>query len=141
VQVGDTVYVASFMGGFYGLGASDGVPSVRRADWTGITSIAADERSLLLASSDLGVVCIELASMSPRWVRRARPFIVGNVSVHDDSVYVTETRGALLSLALADGQERGRIQTEHGFLASPSLGEGRGFILGNAGTLYAFDYN
>lgn len=140
VQVGDTVYAASFMGGFYGISASDGVPTVRRADWTGITSIAADERSLVLASSDLGVICIELASFSPRWVRKARPFIVGSVSVHDDSVYVTETRGALLALALADGRERGRIQTEHGFLASPTLREGRGFILGNAGTLYAFDY-
>ena len=28
-----------------------------------------------------------------------------------------------------------------GSLAAPSLSEGRGFILGNAGVFYAFDYN
>ena len=47
----------------------------------------------------------------------------------------------LLALALADGREQGRIQSEHGFQAAPSLSEGRGFILGNAGVFYAFDYN
>jgi len=53
---------------------------------------------------------------------------------------VTESRGALLALSIADGRELGRLQTEHGFAAAPSMAEGQGAILGNAGTLYAFDY-
>ncbi len=141
VQVGETVYAASFMGGLYGINASDGVPVLRRSDWTSITSIAADERTLILASADHGVTCVELPSLTPRWQRNARPYVAGNVWVEHDVVYVTETRGALLALGLADGREQGRIQTAHGFLAAPSLSEGRGFILGNAGVLYAFDYN
>ena len=140
VQVADIVYAASFMGGLYGIGASDGVPTVRRADWTGITSIATDERALILTSADQGVTCVEAGSLATRWARKARPFVAGTVTVEHDSVYVSETRGALLALALADGREQGRLQTEHGFLAGPSLSEGRGFILSNAGVLYAFDY-
>jgi outer membrane protein assembly factor BamB len=141
VQVGDTIYIASFMGGFYGLNASDGAPQVRRADWTSITSIATDERALILASADHGVMCVEVPTLAARWVRKAKPYVAGTVGIESDHVYITETRGALLALALADGREQGRIQSEHGFLASPTLSEGRGFILGNAGLLYAFDYN
>jgi hypothetical protein len=32
------------------------------------------------------------------------------------------------------------LQTRHGFSAMPSIGDGRGAILGNTGTVYAFDY-
>ncbi|HKP55565.1 MAG TPA: PQQ-binding-like beta-propeller repeat protein [Polyangiales bacterium] len=140
VQIDDTVYVASFLGGLYGLGASDGVPHVRRSDWTAITSIAAEEHSLIIASADHGVMCVEAGSLAPRWVRKTKPFVASNVEVEHDTVYMTESRGAFLALSLADGRELGRIQTEHGFLASPSLRDGRGFILGNTGILYAFDY-
>lgn len=141
VQVGDMIYVASFMGGFYGLNASDGVPHVRHAEWTGITSIATDERALIFTSADQGVICVELPTLAPRWARPAKPYVAGTVWIERDRVYLTETRGALLAVALADGREQGRIQTEHGFIAAPSLSDGRGFILGNAGVLYAFDYN
>jgi outer membrane protein assembly factor BamB len=140
VQIDDTVYVASFLGGLYGLGASDGVPRVRRSDWTSITSLAAEEHALIIASADLGVMCVEAGTLAPRWVRKTKPFVAGNVRIVDDIVYMAETRGALLALGLSDGRERGRLQTEHGFLASPSLQDGRGFILGNTGILYAFDY-
>lgn len=141
VQVGNVIYVASFMGGLYGLNADDGVPHVRHADWTGITSIATDERALIFTSADQGVMCVELPTLAPRWTRTAKPYVAGTVRIEGDRVYLTETRGALLAVALADGREQGRIQTEHGFIAAPSLSEGRGFILGNAGVLYAFDYN
>jgi outer membrane protein assembly factor BamB len=141
VQVGDLIYVASFMGGLYGLNASDGVPHVRKAEWTGITSIASDERALIFTSADQGVMCVELPTLAPRWVRPAKPYVAGTVWIERDRAYITETRGALLALALADGREQGRIQSEHGFQAAPSLSEGRGFILGNAGVFYAFDYN
>jgi outer membrane protein assembly factor BamB len=140
VQIDDTVYVASFLGGLYGLDAGDGVPHVRRSDWTAITSLAAEDRALIVASADHGVMCVEAGTLALRWVRKTKPYVASNVRVERDFVYMTESRGALLALALADGREQGRLQTEHGFLASPSLEDGRGFILGNAGILYAFDY-
>jgi outer membrane protein assembly factor BamB len=141
VQVGDTIYVASFMGGLYGLNASDGAPHVRHADWTGITSIATDERALIFTSADHGVTCVEIPTLTPRWSRKGKPYTAGTVWIEQDRVFITETRGAFLALALADGREQGRIQSEHGFLAAPSMSDGRGFILGNAGVFYAFDYN
>lgn len=140
VQVGDTVFAASFAGGFYGVGASDGAVHVRQAELTGVTSLAASEGSLIIASADRGLLCIDLTTFSPRWVRPTRPYVVSTVQVDQTTVYVTQTRGAFLALALADGQERGRLQTEHGFLAAPSMRDGLGFILGNSGVLYAFDY-
>lgn len=140
VQVGDMIYVASFMGGFYALNASDGAPHARHAEWTGITSIATDERSLVFTSADHGVTCVEVPSLATRWVRKAKPYVVGTVGIVDDRVYLTEPRGAFLAISLADGREQGRIQSEHGFIAAPSMMDGRGFILGNAGILYAFSY-
>ena len=141
VQVGDTIYAASFLAGFYGLNSQDGVVRFRAAEFTGITSIAADERAIVLASADRGVVCYDLPTLSPRWLRhealRGSP---NQVEVYDRAVYVTESRGAFLALALSDGHEIGRIQAEHGFTAAPSLRQGQGFILGNSGILYAFEY-
>jgi hypothetical protein len=55
-------------------------------------------------------------------------------------LFVTESRGALLALSIADGHELGRLQTEHGFATQPSVSGGQGAILGNAGIFYAFDY-
>jgi outer membrane protein assembly factor BamB len=63
-----------------------------------------------------------------------------SVQIRDRAAYVTESRGALVAFALADGQELGRLQTEHGFAATPSMVDGHGAILGNSGVLYAFDY-
>jgi outer membrane protein assembly factor BamB len=120
--------------------ASDGEVQIRQADLTGVTSMAASEGSLIIASADRGLLCIELSTFSPRWVRATKPYVVSTVQVDQHTVYVTQTRGAFLALGLADGRERGRLQTEHGFLAAPSMRDGRGFILGNSGVLYAFDY-
>jgi outer membrane protein assembly factor BamB len=141
VQVGDIVYVASFLGGLYGLRAQDGVAQFRNAELTTITSIAADDRTLLIASSEHGVICYDLPTLTTRW--RRQDWVRGapnNIRLEQHVAYVTETRGAFLALALADGRELGRIQTEHGFTASPTLTDGLGYVLNNAGVLYAFDY-
>ena len=141
VQIGDTIYVASFLAGFYALRAKDGVAEYRNAELTGITSIAADERTLLLVSAERGIACYDLPTLSPRWSKRQGMHGAANyIRVRGRTAYVTETRGAFVALALADGRELGRIQTEHGFAATPSMSQGRGFILGNAGVLYAFEY-
>jgi outer membrane protein assembly factor BamB len=141
VQVGDTVYVASFLAGLYALRVQDGVAQWRHPELIGITSLAADEHTLVVASAERGVTCYDLPSFSLRWSHSEHMRGAPNyVRIRDRAIYVTETRGALLALALADGQELGRLQTEHGFAAMPSLVDGQGAILGNSGILYAFDY-
>ncbi|HEX7476452.1 MAG TPA: PQQ-binding-like beta-propeller repeat protein [Polyangiales bacterium] len=140
VQVGDLIYAASFLGGFYAIDAAHGAVQMRNPELTGITTMTNDEDALVLGSAKSGVVCLELPSLELRWKRSGLRGAPGSVSLRSHTVYVTETRGALLALSLADGREQGRLQTEHGFAASPSLLDGRGFILGNSGTLYAFDY-
>jgi outer membrane protein assembly factor BamB len=141
VQIGDIIYVASFLAGMYGLRAQDGVAQFRNAELGGVTSIAADERTILLGSAERGVSCYDLPGLAPRWHRQAGMRGAPNsIQIRDRTAYVTESRGALLAFALADGQEIGRLQTEHGFAATPSLVDGQGAILGNSGVLYAFDY-
>jgi outer membrane protein assembly factor BamB len=141
VQVGDMIYAASFLGGLYGLRVVDGVAQFRHAELTSITSLAANERTIVTASAERGVTCYDLPSLTIRWSRRDNMRGAPNhVRVSGRTAYVTETRGAFLALALADGREVGRIQTEHGFTATPSLVDGRGFIMNNSGVLYAFDY-
>ncbi len=140
LQIGDMIYAASFLGGFYAIDAAHGAVQLRNPELTGITTITNDEDALVLGSAKNGVVCLELPSLELRWKRSKLRGAPGSVTIGSHLVYVTETRGALLALALADGREEGRLQTEHGFSASPSMLDGRGVILGNSGTLYAFSY-
>lgn len=141
VQVGDTVYVASFLAGLYGLSVQDGSPVFRRAELTGITALAADERTLTLISAERGVHVYDLPGMLPRWVRKAHIRGAANsVRLQDRVLFVTESQGALLALSIADGTELGRLQTAHGFSTNASVAQGTGAILANTGVVYAFDY-
>jgi outer membrane protein assembly factor BamB len=141
VQVGETVYVASFLAGLYGLSVQDGSPVFRRAELTGVTGLAGDERTLTLISAERGVTCYDLPSMQPRWVHKTRIRGAANsIRLNDRTLFVTESQGALVALAIADGTELGRLQTEHGFSTNASIGQGSGAILGNSGVVYAFDY-
>lgn len=141
VQVGDTVYVASFLAGLYGLSVHDGSPISRESDLTGVTSLAADERTITLVSAERGVVCYDLPNMLPRWIRKKHlRGAANNVWLQDRLLFVTESQGALTALSLSDGTELGRLQTDHGFSAMPSAKAGRGAVVDNTGHVYAFDY-
>lgn len=141
VQVGDTVYAASFLAGLYALNIQDGTTQLRNAEIAGVTSMAGDERTLTLVSAEHGVRCYDVPGLTLRWRREAGFRGAPNtVRLKDRTLFITESRGALLALSIADGREMGRLQTEHGFAAAPSMSEGQGAILGNTGTLYAFDY-
>lgn len=141
VQVGDTIYAASFTAGLYALNAQDGTGILHNADLTGVTSLAADERTITLVSAERGVACYDLPSITLRWSRTAHIRGAANyVRLDNRTLFVTESRGALLALSIADGHELGRLQTSHGFAATPSVAAGQGAILGNSGIMYAFDY-
>lgn len=136
---GDVVYVASFSGGLYGLELETGTVRTHESSLKGITGLTATTDALLIASAELGVLCVDLPSFTPRWQRKISG-APGTPEVQGDSVYVSESLGALLVLALADGAELGRIQTAHG-VTSPAVFSGRrGFVLSNAARLYAFTF-
>lgn len=140
-QVGDTVYVASFSAGLYALHVQDGSAVLHNAELTGVTSLAADERTITLVSAERGIACYDLPAVTLRWTRTAKIRGAANyVRLDNRTLFVTESRGALLALSIADGHELGRLQTSHGFAAGPSLAEGRGAILANSGIVYAFEY-
>ena len=91
-----------------------------RARSRAITGLTATQDALLIASAELGVMCVDMPSFTPRWQRKIQG-APGQPEVQGDNVYVSESLGALLALALADGTELGRIQTAHGVTARPSL--------------------
>jgi outer membrane protein assembly factor BamB len=138
--VGDTVYVASFSGGLYALELDSGGVRAHEGALIGVTGLTATEDALIIASAERGVVCLDLPALSLRWQRALPGGAPSLPLVRGDRVYVSESLGALLALALADGRELGRLQTRHGFTAPAMLDGHRGFALSNAGTLYAFVY-
>jgi outer membrane protein assembly factor BamB len=140
VQIGDVVYAASFLGGFYGIEAVSGAVRVRNPELTGITSLAGDEDALVLASAEDGVLCLDLPSLAPRWRHEIHNGAPGALRVRNRQVFLTESRGAFLAFDLATGNEQGRLKTEHGFSATATMTDSLGFLLGNAGVLYAFRY-
>ena len=140
VQIGDDVYAASFSGGLYIVDSKRGIVRKRMSELTGVTGIDGDDRALLLSSADHGVLCLDVASHGLRWRHRIDRGAPGRPTLQAGTVYVAESGGALLALTLSDGRETGRLESGHGFDAGPLLRSGRGFIVSNAGTLFAFSY-
>jgi outer membrane protein assembly factor BamB len=138
--VGDLVYVASFSGGLYAVDLGSGTIQLHRGELQGIIGLTATPDALVVSSSQHGVLCLDLPGLTLRWRRAVRHGSPGKAEVRGDSVYVTESLGAFLVLALADGRETGRLETAHGITAPATMDRGRGFVLSNAGTLYAFTY-
>ncbi len=140
VLIGNVVYAASFLGGFYGIEAVSGAVTIRNPELTGITSLAGDDDSLVLASAEDGVVCLDVPSLAPRWRHEIRQGAPSALRLRNRRVFFTESRGAFLAFDLRDGRERARLQTEHGFSATPSTTDSVGFLPGTAGVLSASLY-
>lgn len=137
--VGETVYVASFAGGLYALELESGSVRWRDEELTGIIGMEpAGERLMVLSSGDLGVVCIDRVDREVLWRRRIPRGSPSEPIVAQDLVLVGESQGGFVTLALQSGRELGRIETGHGFTAPAAVVSGRGFVMSNGGTLYAF---
>jgi len=137
---GDMVYVASFSGGLYGLELDTGTVRVHEGELKAVTAISATPDALIVSSAERGVLCLDLPDLTLRWqipIQRGAP---GKADVQGDAVYVAESLGAFRVLALADGQEIGRIETAHGITAPAALESRRGFLISNAAMIYAFTY-
>ncbi len=138
--VGDTAYVASFSAGLFGLELAGGSVRSHEPELHGVTAITATPDALLVSSANLGVLCLDLPELSLRWrhpIERGAP---GRAEVRGANVYVTESLGGMLALALADGREVGRLETGHGITAPLTIQGRDGFAFSNAGRLYAFTY-
>lgn len=133
------VYVASFAGGLYALELDSGTVRWRDEELTGLIGITkASERVLILSSGDLGVVAFDRLDREILWRKELPRGAPGEAVVTSDLVVFGESQGGLVTLAVQSGRELGRIETGHGFAARPSVAAGRGFVLSNGGTLFAF---
>ena len=136
--VGEHVYAASFGAGLYCLDQRNGSVVWREPEWTGITGLSvADEGALLLVSADRGVARFDVAARRAVWTKPQERGYFGNPEVHDGLVLLGDSKGSLVALDVARGDELGRIDTGHGFVARAAVAAGRGFVLSNGGTLLA----
>jgi outer membrane protein assembly factor BamB len=136
--VGNVVYAASFGAGLYALDARNGSVLFREQDWTGITSLAAtDDGGLILISADKGIARFEPSTRTASWVRVLERGSFGVPEMVDGLVVIGDSRGSLVAIDATTGDERGRIDTGHGFVARANISNGRGFVVTNGGTLLA----
>jgi len=137
--IDELVYIASFAGGVYALERASGSVVWRNEELTGVTSIAqATDRLLLLSSGDHGLIAIDRVDQDIVWRKELPQGAPGHPVVAGDLVLFGESQGGFVTVDLGSGRELGRFESQHGFSASASVADGRAFVLGNGGTLFAF---
>jgi outer membrane protein assembly factor BamB len=138
VLVGDHVYAASFGAGLYCLDQRNGSVVWRAPEWSGVTGLAATEDgALILVSADRGVARFDIAARAANWLKTLERGSFGPPELRAGLLLVGDSKGSLIALDARSGDELGRIDAGHGFVARAALGAGRGFVLTNGGTLLA----
>jgi outer membrane protein assembly factor BamB len=138
VLIGEHVYAASFGAGLYCLDQRNGSVVWRVPEWTGITGLAAGpDGSLVLVSAERGVARFDLATRRAQWVKTVERGSFAAPVVADRLLLLADSKGSLVALDAMSGDELGRIDAGHGFVATPAVAQGRGFIVTNGGTLLA----
>jgi len=142
VLVGDKLFAASFGAGLYALDPNNGSVIFRDADWTGVTGLAAadDGEGLIVVSADLGVAYYAPSTKSARWVKPAQRGSLGVPIVARGVVVLGESKGSLVALEQATGEELSRVDAGHGFVAAASIDAGRAYVVTNGGTLLAMRF-
>jgi outer membrane protein assembly factor BamB len=138
VRIGEQLYAASFAGGLYALDVHNGSVLWREAELTGITSLdASADGALILVSADRGVVRYDPATRSEIWVKSLERGSFGVPQLAGSLVLIGDSRGSLVALHIDSGEEVGRIEAGHGFVARASVQNQRGFVVTNGGVLLA----
>jgi outer membrane protein assembly factor BamB len=138
VRIGDRVYAASFAAGLYCLDARNGSVVWRDQDMTAVTGIAATEKGeLLVVSADHGIGRYALDVPHPVWLKPTERGSFGVPLVIGDLAIVGDSRGSLIAVSVESGDELGRIDAGHGFIAAPSGQGARAYVLTSGGSLLA----
>jgi outer membrane protein assembly factor BamB len=136
--LGDRLFAASFAGGLYCLDAHNGSVLWREAEWTGITGLdLAADGSLILVSGDRGIVRFDPVTREALWIKALERGSFGTPQIASDLVLVGDSRGSLVALHIETGEELGRIEAGHGFVARTAVHDRRGFVVTNGGVLLA----
>jgi outer membrane protein assembly factor BamB len=138
VLLGERVFAASFAGGLYCLDARNGSVVWREAGWTGITGLElTEDGALILVSGDHGVVRFDPERREASWVKALERGSFGTPQIASDLVLIGDSRGSLFALHARTGDELGRIDAGHGFVARAAVQDRRGFVVTNGGVLLA----
>ncbi|MDB4990446.1 MAG: putative cell surface protein [Myxococcaceae bacterium] len=140
VPIGEFVYAASFGGGLYCLDQRNGSVVWRDPEWTGVTGlVGTDDGHLIVVSADRGVARFDVNTHAPVWIKKLERGSYGTPELRDGLVVLGESKGSLVALDAQTGDEMGRIDAGHGFVARASVAGGHGFVLSNSGVLLALN--
>jgi outer membrane protein assembly factor BamB len=134
------VYVASYAAGLYELALGNGSVEWRDPERKGVVAMADAGPWLIMLSSREGVVALDRTSREVQWrrpIERGAP-TSARVLADRGLLLYGESQGALLAVTVREGRELARLESGHGFNATPSILGDLGAVLSNAGTLYVF---
>jgi len=83
---------------------------------------------------------VDLEQRRVRWRREFERGALGRPRIASRTVFVGESEGAFMALRLENGEEVSRLEYGNGFTAPATVARGRGFVVSNGGTLFAFSY-
>jgi outer membrane protein assembly factor BamB len=138
VPLDGKLYAASFAGGFYTIDAESGTVLSRNEQMTGVVSIVLHEGRLFLSSAEHGLVAMAADGTRELWRHAFERGAPSTVSIANGQVLVGESNGSFISLDVDTGAELSRFESGYGFSARAAVARGRGFVLSNGGTLFAF---
>ena len=92
-----------------------------------------------MVSADRGVARFDVDTHAPLWIKKGERGSYGSPEVRDGLLLLGESKGSLIALDVRNGNELGRLDTGHGFVARAALLGGHGFVLSNSGYLLAMN--
>jgi outer membrane protein assembly factor BamB len=138
VVVADTVYVASFTAGVYGLDAVSGTRRWRRDDVLQVAAMGTDGQHLYAASAVSGLVKLDPYDGSVVWARDIGSTAIDAVAaVPGGNVAVAMADQGLLFVRATDGEPIDGLRPGSGFGAAPAVVGNHLFAASAGGVVYA----
>jgi outer membrane protein assembly factor BamB len=140
IRIGDTLVVASYDNGLFGLSAEEGTQFWVRSDLTRVSGLAAIGTDVLAAVAGVGLARIDSVDGARVWMRRFPAGTLSSPVVRGGVILVTDdTNGLLVFEALTGILLDARWQGE-GISGPPAVTGNRLVVLDNSGELFAYHF-
>jgi outer membrane protein assembly factor BamB/tRNA A-37 threonylcarbamoyl transferase component Bud32 len=139
-RIGETLYVADYLGTVSALDAASGALRwrARTGGRQGADPVVVADGTVLVASGDT-VYAFDAAEGTERWRYGTRGEIAGAPSAAGGLVHLGSRDGSLHTLDLATGRLRWKLDTGGEITGSPVVGEGKVFACSKDRCVYALD--
>lgn len=141
VVIKDSVVTASVAGGIHALSTETGKLLWLRSDIKGVTGLYGDGDTIYAAQSGKGLLALDRTDGRELWSSRFPTGVLQDPVLYKDVLLVSDSEYGLYVISAGTGDLLQRVNPYQGFFAKPAEYGGYVLIIGNHGTLYAFDIN